>query len=394
MKKSMLFALILALLLVAAACASAQTAEDISTQCSLKNQSGKEIRSLTDGNYQSVWVSDGSKDRLVITAAEGQAIASVYVQFSNITCPFEVQTRDENGKWQTQVTSDAQYLCEYIILPRASSEIRLKAVNGKGNLRLAQVHMFGEGDAPEWVQQWQPPLDKADLLVISAHPDDEVLFMGGTIPYYAGERKMDVQVAHLVPATPYRKLELLDAVWLCGVRSYPDIGSFPDVYATSVSSMYKSDGWSKDRVTRYMVSLLRRYQPEVVVTHDVNGEYGHGAHKVAADAARRCVALAADAAYQDKRVEEKEPWQVKKLYLHLYEQGQIRMDWRIPLEAFGGKTAFDIAEEAFACHVSQQETEYRVEDYGPYDNALFGLAFTTVGEDTQKNDFFENVTVE
>lgn len=146
MKKSMLFALILALLLVAAACASAQTAEDISTQCSLKNQSGKEIRSLTDGNYQSVWVSDGSKDRLVITAAEGQAIASVYVQFSNITCPFEVQTREENGKWQTQVTSDAQYLCEYIILPRASSEIRLKAVNGKGNLRLAQVHMFGEGE--------------------------------------------------------------------------------------------------------------------------------------------------------------------------------------------------------------------------------------------------------
>ena len=68
------------------------------------------------------------------------------------------------------------------------------------------------------------------------------------------------------------------------------------------------------------------------------------------------------------------------------------MDWRKPLDAFGGKTAFDIAEAAFACHISQQKTEYKVEDFGPYDNARFGLAFSTVGEDVEKNDFFENLT--
>lgn len=26
-----------------------------------------------------------------------------------------------------------------------------------------------------------------------------------------------------------------------------------------------------------------------------------------------------------------EPWQVKKLYLHLYEQNPVKMDWRKPL---------------------------------------------------------------
>ena len=67
------------------------------------------------------------------------------------------------------------------------------------------------------------------------------------------------------------------------------------------------------------------------------------------------------------------------------------MDWRVPLEAFGGKTAFDMAEAAFQCHVSQLDTEYKVEDFGPYDNAKFGLAFSTVGEDESKNDFFENM---
>lgn len=69
----------------------------------------------------------------------------------------------------------------------------------------------------------------------------------------------------------------------------------------------------------------------------------------------------------------------------------IKMDWRQPLEAFGGKTAFDIAEEAFACHISQQTTRYHVEDFGEYDNSKFGLAFTNVGPDEEKNDFFEHV---
>jgi len=101
--------------------------------------------------------------------------------------------------------------------------------------------------------------------------------------------------------------------------------------------------------------------------------------------------LAADAAYQDKRLQETAPWQISKLYLHLYKEGAIRMDWRVPLARFGGKTAFDMAEDAFACHVSQQHTEYKVEDFGPYDNAEFGLAFSRVGEDVEKNDFFENV---
>ena len=61
------------------------------------------------------------------------------------------------------------------------------------------------------------------------------------------------------------------------------------------------------------------------------------------------------------------------------------------MEAFGGKTAFDMAEAAFQCHTSQLKTDYRVEDFGPYDNAVFGLKFSFVGEDDAKNDFFENL---
>ena len=42
--------------------------------------------------------------------------------------------------------------------------------------------------------------------------------------------------------------------------------------------------------------------------------------------------------------------------------------------------------------LSQLDTEYKVEDFGPYDNAKFGLAYTSVGMDVSQNDFFENIT--
>ena len=38
------------------------------------------------------------------------------------------------------------------------------------------------------------------------------------------------------------------------------------------------------------------------------------------------------------------------------------------------------------------KTDYHVEDFGPYDNAVFGLAYSAVGEDTSGDDFFEHIT--
>ena len=392
MKKICLL-LLLCVLLLAAGAACAQTAEDITALCALRAPGASQLGCLSDHNYNTRWASSsGARARLEITAPEGQTIGGVYIQFYNSPCAFDVQARGADGAYTTVASCDTDYLTGYARLPEGAEAIIVRPQGNGNRLILAEARVFSEGDAPDWVQQWEPPLEKADLLVISAHPDDEILFMGGTIPYYAGERGLAVQVAYLVPATPYRRLELLDGLWVCGERNYPDLGSFPDRYVTSLKGMYNQEGWSRDRVMRHVTGLFRRYQPEVVVTHDVNGEYGHGAHKVAADAARQCVQYAADPSFQHRNLEEKEPWQVKKLYLHLYEEGALRMDWRKPLDAFGGKTAFDIAEAAFACHISQQKTEYKVEDFGPYDNARFGLAFSTVGEDVEKNDFFENLT--
>ena len=177
----------------------------------------------------------------------------------------------------------------------------------------------------------------------------------------------------------------------------PVIGNVWDKYSKKLDTAYKA--WGKTATYKYVTGLFRTYRPEVVVTHDVNGEYGHGAHRACADACRICVSYAADEA---KWKDLGESWQVKKLYLHLYNENAMVMDWDAPMASFGGMTGFEAAEGMYAFHVSQhaagQKNEkgvfevFRVE---PRDSACscyrFGLAFSMVGEDVFKNDFFENI---
>ena len=133
------------------------------------------------------------------------------------------------------------------------------------------------------------------------------------------------------------------------------------------------------------------YKPDVVVTHGRGGEYGHGAHKVTADASVYCVENAANPSVLPALCEAYGAWTVKKLYLHMGEENVIRMDWNVPLSAMGGKTGEQLAQEAFLLHVTQQKTRYVVTDEGKTGNAKFSLVYTTVGPDTVGGDFFENV---
>ena len=62
------------------------------------------------------------------------------------------------------------------------------------------------------------------------------------------------------------------------------------------------------------------------------------------------------------------------------------------LEAFTGKTAFEMAESAFLRHVSQQPTGFEVAVEGSdYDCSAYTLVYSTVGDDIIGGDFFENI---
>ena len=221
------------------------------------------------------------------------------------------------------------------------------------------------------------------------HPDDELLWFGGLLPTYAGERGLDVQVVYAVRSTPRRRLELLDGLWTCGVTAYPDFLNMADKRASTLEKQYQL--WSKNTLYTRVTEVLRRYQPEVAITQDFSGEYGHGAHRAVADAMSKCVQYAADSEKYPASAEAYGTWQVKKLYVHLYKENQIQLDWHVPLSAFDGEDGMSVAKRALACHKSQTANGWEMEEGGKTDNTLFGLYFTTVGPDEAGNDLMEHI---
>lgn len=385
---------LLTLLALSLSVAFAAEANDITEDCKFKVcSSGRKYTLMTDKKYTSYWESNKIKTPwIAITAPEGKPIAGLYVCFGNMPESWEIQTSDDGKDWFTAVPGDTRFLHAYVALPQPAQHVRLAVTSEKKTaLRINDLFVLSEGDLPDWVQVWQPTEEKADILFLSTHPDDELIFFGGAIPTYAVEQQRKVVVAYFTCSNTTRSSELLNGLWHMGVRTYPVIGNFKDSYAKNLKAAYKSAG-GKGKVNEWIVGLYRQYKPEVVVTQDTNGEYGHKQHMMIADAAQNCIALAANEDEFTASTIAYGTWQVKKLYLHLYPENQITFDWTVPLKSMNGATGIELAEEAYTLHKTQASSGMSVTETGTkYDNRVFGLAFTTVGEDVRKDDFLENI---
>ena len=385
---------LLTLLALSLSVAFAAEANDITEDCKFKVcSSGRKYTLMTDKKYTSYWESNKIKTPwIAITAPEGKPIAGLYVCFGNMPESWEIQTSDDGKDWFTAVPGDTRFLHAYVALPQPAQHVRLAVTSEKKTaLRINDLFVLSEGDLPDWVQVWQPTEEKADILFLSTHPDDELIFFGGAIPTYAVEQQRKVVVAYFTRSNTTRSSELLNGLWHMGVRTYPVIGNFKDSYAKNLKAAYKSAG-GKGKVNEWIVGLYRQYKPEVVVTQDTNGEYGHKQHMMIADSAQNCIALAANEDEFTASTIAYGTWQVKKLYLHLYPENQITFDWTVPLKSMNGATGIELAEEAYTLHKTQASSGMSVTETGTkYDNRVFGLAFTTVGEDVRKDDFLENI---
>ena len=327
-------------------------------------------------------------------------VYGVYVMlFERFTAPleYEIWVPEGDGGWRA-VASGGQYLVNWHPLEEGVTVFRIFGTS-RERICVSELRLYGEGEKPADVQVWQT-VEKSDIMLLSAHPDDEILWFAGFLPTYAGDRGYRVQVAVMAPTGGERKLELLHAIWHCGVTAYPEFIGLVDKNGGSLEGQYTA--WKgKDRVQGLVTKVIRKYRPEIIITHGENGEYGHGAHRTACAAAKDCVKYAADAKRSPKSEKKYGTWQVKKLYLHEYKENVIPCDWNLPLEKFGGKTGYEVASEAFRYYRSQIRRNWNLEPdgkvrnnagYVEHDNSLFGLFFTTVGEDTGTGDFMEHIT--
>ena len=199
-----------------------------------------------------------------------------------------------------------------------------------------------------------------------------------------------VAVVYMANCSRLRYAEALDGLWSCGLQYHPVFVGFKDKLVDDYDDAVKL--WGMDETVNTLVDIIRKYQPEVIVTHDVKGEYGHNQHKVTCAAVQSAVTKAGDPAVSTASAEEYGTWTPKKLYIHLYKENSLTMSvYDEPNEEFGGMTMTQVASVGYSKHVSQQDYFSMGEHGVRYDNRKYGLAFTTVGQDVEKNDFFENI---
>ena len=358
-------------------------------------------------------ISEGA--RVSLSRADG--IAALYIEFDRI--PQEWTLTHASGAAVS--CGQNAFLHEFVdvsaLFDTLPKELTLTFPAGTV---IADIYAFSAGDLPSWVQIWNPPCEQADLLLLSSHSDDEQLFFAGVLPYYAVERQLNVQVAYVVQhfeawGNPdhQRPHEQLDGLWAVGVRNCPVMSDFPDLYSeskdrgtafSSAQAVYEKAGFTYEDFVGYITECIRRFKPLVVVSHDLNGEYGHGTHVYAAAALTDAIVLAAEENQFPDSAAAYGPWTVEKTYLHLYPENPITMDWDTPLDSLGGKTPFEVTQEGFACHKSQHWTWFYRWIYGTaeapitkstqvrgYSPCRYGLYDTKVGPDVTGGDFFENV---
>ncbi|MBR6165308.1 MAG: PIG-L family deacetylase [Clostridia bacterium] len=400
--KASAFFLIFLTALCLASCASGATeAENLTAECKIKLcAKGQQVKRITDEDYRTYWESGKMKSPYVTIHSE-RPIYGLYLCFQKKPDAYEIQGK--NGT--TLAAGDTRYHHVFYAL-KGETDLRIQALgDGKITMGFNEIFAFGEGDIPGWVQRWEEPEGETDLLFLAAHPDDELLFMGSAIATAALVDHRNVQVAYLTPSNTTRRSEALNGLWTLGLRRYPEFGPYSDRYAKTgkLQDAYDMIKGGKKEVRRWVTEMIRKYRPKVMVTHDLNGEYGHPQHKMLADAAAASFELAAEPEQYPESAQAYGTWQVQKLYLHLYggEEDQTRFDWSIPRAEFGGLTANELSQKAFEMHVTQagmgkkyngKLVPFSVEEYGVkrYPNNCFGLYISTVGPDTAHDDFLEN----
>jgi len=331
---------------------------------------------LSDGSIYTWYLPQEGE---VLTVTSEQEIGYLYIFFGETPESYSVSF----GKVRRACGQNG-FLHELIEI--GANEVTVKLPGSK----ICSVEVYSSGTLPADVQDWDRPVRDCDMLAFPTHADDDTLYFGPAI-VNAVSRGLSVQIAYMVNHwdTVDRPHELLNGIWEMGVRTYPIIGEFPDIYSNSLE--HASRVYIPDTILQYQVEMIRRFRPKVVLGHDLNGEYGHGAHMLNAVLLTRAIELSGEASAFPGSAREWGAYQPMKLYLHLYGQNQITLDVHAPLEFFEGRSAFEKAEDAYAKHISQHKwTSLAVEDFGDGDCRLFGLYFSSVGQDAQ-NDIFENI---
>jgi N-acetyl-1-D-myo-inositol-2-amino-2-deoxy-alpha-D-glucopyranoside deacetylase len=185
------------------------------------------------------------------------------------------------------------------------------------------------------------------LLLVYAHPDDESISNGVTMAHYAAQgvhvalvtatlgeegEILLPEVAHLAAGQddalgPYRRTELDAAVRELGITEHSYLGGPGRWRDSGMMGAPTNDDprcfWQADvdEAAAELVRVVRELQPQVLVTYDEIGGYGHPDHIQVHRVSMRAADLAADPAF---RPDLGAPWEVAKIYWTLIPRSAVQ----------------------------------------------------------------------
>jgi N-acetyl-1-D-myo-inositol-2-amino-2-deoxy-alpha-D-glucopyranoside deacetylase len=189
------------------------------------------------------------------------------------------------------------------------------------------------------------------LLLVHAHPDDESIGTGGTMARYVAEgvkvtlvtctrgeqgEIVPEDLKHLGTGKPLadaRVEELADAMRILGVTDHRFLGPYEDSGMIGTPENERATAfWNADldEATAHLVKVIHEVRPQVVVTYDEHGGYGHPDHIQA----HRVTMLAVEAA--------KPEWTVSKTYHLAWGGPERRKRERDDYERAGRPGGFDL----------------------------------------------------
>lgn len=202
------------------------------------------------------------------------------------------------------------------------------------------------------------PANRTTLLAVHAHPDDESFSTGGLLAKYAalgfqtilvfctrGEAG-EIQDPAFVPPAPgmtiedIRKMELEKALKVLQVGSvhflgYRDSG-MPGSPDNRHPKAFARAGLKE--ATAKLVQIIRRTCPQVIVTYNQKGTYGHPDHLMAHKVTLRAFEAAGDPMFRGGL--NLPPWRPNKLYYTAFPLSRLRLMVQMAAER-GEKPAFD-----------------------------------------------------
>ena len=382
--------------------AAGTVSRDITSACKITLNGSRTEYDLTDRREDSYIQYDSAK--IEIEASE--AVGGIYIEFDYKP---PVWTLSYNGSDYS--CGKYAFIHEYQSVVKENVTSLTLTFNSK--VSFSEIYVLSRGDKlPDYVQTWRPAEGQCDIMLLSCHSDDDQLFFAGSVPD-AVARGAEMQVCYFNNHwnTHRRQHELLNGLWTCGLDRYPVIGRFPDIKREDsekeMLDVYAQYGYTYEQMVTDQVELLRKYKPQIVLAHDIYGEYGHGAHRLDCHSLRDAAEVSNDASKYPESAKKYGVWDVPKIYIHLYYANQIDFEIDVPLEYFGGKTAYQVSQAAFLCHVSQYDTVFRKwmfgedennpftdsHDFAKYGPRCYGLWRSKVGPDVKKTSFYENITL-